>query len=379
ILSCSGVLLAQNTVYVTFDYNTPAVVADYGGNFANVANYKKGVSIPRNSWFNKFPSFINPVGECLTGWVIKGTSNVVDNFTTISGDVTLQAQWDEAKINEYFGNTTGLQISGSTVVGYNGSSADVVIPQYVVKNNQIKEVTTISARAFENNSTITSISIPNTITSIGSAAFLHCFNLNKVYITDIATWCNITFDDSYSNPLYHTNENYVVAAVDLYVNNEKVVDLVIPDGVTKIKKYAFMDSLIKSVTIPDSVEIIDEDAFDCYYLTIVNISPNSKLKQIKSRALNSQINDLYIPSQVIEIESQAFGNHDRSTVIIDSPVIANSLVDYESADRLLVYLTGSAKIYIKTGLDVSKSHYLTSHFTKQDASDKAGYDVYLKN
>ncbi len=92
--------------------------------------------------------------------------------------------------------------------------------------------------------------------SIGAGAFEKCEYLKNVYITDIASWCAIEFADYYSNPLFYAD--------NLYLNNELVTELVIPEGVTKIGSYAFCDyQKITRVKIPESVTSIGDDAFSC--------------------------------------------------------------------------------------------------------------------
>jgi hypothetical protein len=92
-------------------------------------------------------------------------------------------------------------------------------------------VTLIGDYAFRNCSSLTSLEIGDSVTTIGSSAFTSCNKLTSVYISDIEAWCNISFANDFSNPLYY--------AKDLYLNNILVTEVVISDTVTEIKDYAF--------------------------------------------------------------------------------------------------------------------------------------------
>ncbi len=106
---------------------------------------------------------------------------------------------------------------------------------------------------FEYERELLSIAIPSAVTEIGTDAFLGCKELDAVYITDLAAWCEIDFLSKFggfsrdSNPLSYANH--------LYVNGEKITDMVIPDGVEKIKEGAFAKMKgLTSVVIPKSVK-----------------------------------------------------------------------------------------------------------------------------
>ena len=142
-----------------------------------------------------------------------------------------------------------------------GAFYDSMFTQVTIGNG----VTSIGSYAFYDCDSLISVTIGNGVTSIDYNAFYDCASLTSVYITDIAAWCNISFDDYDSNPLSY--------AGNLYLNNELVTDLIIPDGATKIGSYAFYRyDLLTSITIPDSVTSIGRSAFcDCDSLTSVTI------------------------------------------------------------------------------------------------------------
>ena len=135
-----------------------------------------------------------------------------------------------------------------------------------------EQVQTIPNCAFYGCSGLTgTLTIPNSVTSIGSYAFSGCSGLESVHYTgDIAQWCNIEFASSSSNPLYYAH--------NLYINDELVTNLEIPESVTEIKNYAFdgCSGLTGSLTIPNSVTSIGNCAFyGCSGLTGTLTIPNS--------------------------------------------------------------------------------------------------------
>ena len=177
--------------------------------------------------------------------------------------------------NGYIIHTNGEE---KTLIGYTGSETELTLPSGITSINHYAfvntitsvvipdSVTSIGSSAFSDCNSLSSVTIGKSVTSIGSWAFSRCTSLTSVnYLGTIEQWCGITFDDYDANPLYN--------GAKLYLNGELVEDLVIPNTVTEIKNYAFYicDS-ITSVTIPDSVTSIGDDAFRyCDSLTSVTI------------------------------------------------------------------------------------------------------------
>ena len=169
--------------------------------------------------------------------------------------------------------------SSVTTIGYRAFRKCTGLTSVTIPNG----VTIIGSEAFSYCNNLTSINIPSSVTNIGMYAFLYC-NFSAVYITDLAAWCNIDFED---NPLSYTHH--------MYLNGIEVNELVIPYGVKIIKKNAFIYcNSFSSVSIPNSVTTIGYNVFKiCENLK--NVSIGSGIAKIEGWAFSgcSALEDIY--------------------------------------------------------------------------------------
>ena len=129
-------------------------------------------------------------------------------------------------------------------------------------------ITYLQSHAFDGCSSLESVTLTSTVAQIDSAAFIDCTALTRVNIPSIEYWLNVPLSDVL---FYLTDSNNQYLNVGLYINDELIEDLVIPDSVTAIgKKFCYNYDRLKSVTIPSSVTEIGEKAFlNCSNLTAV--------------------------------------------------------------------------------------------------------------
>ena len=213
-------------------------------------------------------------------------------------------------------NTFDFNLTTGTITKYNGTDTVVVIPS---KINGVT-VTTIGTDAFLGLN-ITSVTIPDSVTEIGSNAFAGCTNLTSV--TYGGDWRNLTIQSG--NPAVQDAVNAQLFDFEFTPDNTAVIvtnykckgtaaDVTIPScykgkPVTAINNAAFPNSAVTSVTIPDSVTSIPDAAFvNCSQLTNISI-PNS-VTYIGFSAFNSctSLKSITLPSSLSTIQSSAFYN-----------------------------------------------------------------------
>lgn len=153
-------------------------------------------------------------------------------------------------------------------------------------------VESIGTSAFDGCESIVSVTLGKSLISIGTYAFRNCDSIEKVnYIGTLESWCGISFANDTSNPVSFTKNLYIndtevseiaipntVTEIKNYAfySMENLSTATLPDTVTTIGKYAFADcGNLEKINIPDSITTINANAFEnCVKLESISLGKN---------------------------------------------------------------------------------------------------------
>ena len=181
--------------------------------------------------------------------------------------------------------------SGSYLVGYIGTETDLTLPPAspLGRNYAINKYAFCLTK-------LTSVEIPDSVTSIGERAFYGCIRLTSIVIPDSVT--------SIGDRAFHLCG--------------RLISVVIGESVKSIGEMAFEScSKLTSIVIPDSVTTIGERAFrGCYGLTSVVIG--KRVTSIGYAAFRgcSKLTSVVIPDSVTSIGEYAFENCSGLTSVV---------------------------------------------------------------
>lgn len=138
--------------------------------------------------------------------------------------------------------------------------------------------TSIEPNAFSSAYGIENIVIPGSISKFGSHAFWGCTTIKNIYYQGrMSDWCEITFDDEYSTPMFFGNNFYLLdsnGSVEFYGNKyTEITEITIDGNANSINSYSFLGwTNLEKVTIEEGVKRINAMAFyGCDKLTDIII------------------------------------------------------------------------------------------------------------
>lgn len=156
-------------------------------------------------------------------------------------------------------NTFDFNLTTGTITKYNGTDTVVVIPS---KINGVT-VETIGHAAFER-SAVTSVTIPDSVTSIHDSAFAYCSSLTNISIPNSVTAIgSFAFEGCTKLESITLPSSLLTISEFLFYDCSQLTTIHIPDSVSSIRQYAFYNcGKLKTIRIPVSVTSIGSYAFD---------------------------------------------------------------------------------------------------------------------
>lgn len=232
------------------------------------------------------------------------------------------SQTNEVSVTLKLYSSGGRYESATIISDYEG---DVVIPASVVYNDVTYTVTGIDNYAFDD-SNVSSVVIPNTVTSIGNSAFAYCKLLTNIQIpSSVKSFGSYVFTESgltnpvtcgkimlYCPPSYEGECHIPMGITELvggvFAGCTKITKIIIPYGVTRINSSTFSGcTALESVSIPSSLEYVSESAFSgCSSLKECILPPSVNGMSKRAFARCSSLSSFIIPASVTYIDDYTF-------------------------------------------------------------------------
>ena len=256
--------------------------------------------------------------------------------TLLCANVLLaQTFWvDSLQYQVIYTPTTSTQLVHTVMVyDANSSITTANIPATVSYDYNTYSVIRIGVSAFRDCSSLTSVTIPNSVTTIADNAFIYCSSLTSVTIPNSVTYIGSgAFEGCSSLTSITIPDSVTYIGMSAFEGCNSLTSVTIGNSVTSIGYWAFRNcSSLTSITIPNSVDTIGGGAFSgCSSLTSVTLSNNITSLSPESHYFYgdygffegcSSLTSIYIPNSVTSIGNDAF----RGCSSLTSITIPNSV------------------------------------------------------
>lgn len=289
-------------------------------------------------------------------WAFQGCTKL-DNIT-LSNNITLVGDYSFADCN----NLKNITIPDSVTKIDNGAFVNCTSLQDIILPDNLKTigessfgncalnsvsipntVESIGEYAFSENKSLYEITIPDSVTNIGRRAFYSCSALLSITIPESV---EILGEETFTNCSNLSTANVASKAVNGFTNCSSLRTVILQNTCKYISPSAFINCTgLTSVTIPGSVKTIDSYAFDgCTSLNSVDF--NSGLEYICERSFaNTNITSVELPNTLKSIGSQAFIDTKLESITIPESVKSIGYMSFNDWNEMpslnTVNITGS--------------------------------------
>ena len=274
---------------------------------------------------------------------------------------------------------------------YLGNDSNVVIPESIEVNGEVFDVAAISNAAFIYNTTLTNITIPNSITNIGSSAFNGCTTLASIDIPNSVTTIRASAFEG-CTALESVNIPYNLETIEerAFSGCTALTSIDFPSSVTTIGASAFEGcTALESVNLPANLETIEENTFSgCSALTSIDIPDNVTTIGASAFSRCTALTRLYIPESVSTIEA-AFTSCNNITEIYSnsttpakirtstfSGTVRTNATLYIPAGSLSAYKAASARLTWGKFSNIVEMDFTGIYDIEAEDSFQGAKDVY---
>lgn len=260
--------------------------------------------------FKAGEDFVTPnVSWCVGEDSVKWNPYVIPHETRVIAKYNVTDTTSATKIQSAFtSNIASMEIDGVVLDTPVSAYTFDTVGEHVVKYTLIDN-TTIGQYAFKNCYVLSSIAIPDSVTSFGVGAFTNCIKLSSVTIPDSITSIETeTFDGCTSLSSITIPDSVTSIGMNAINYCPSLSSITIPDSVTSIGYSAFgYCKSLSSITIPDSVTSIGGCAFsNCFKLSSITIGSGVTLIEFGEFQDCYSLSSVTIPDNVTSIGNGAF-------------------------------------------------------------------------
>lgn len=293
-------------------------------------------------------------------WGESGIDTVVLKSQKLDGHsiMVLVNEINKIKLEDWTKICQGQIVKSSNMY----TTYDGVLLCYTGKEKRVKlpkEITEIGNNAFYQNESLETVELPEGVTQIGSDAFTSCANLSAVnFPKSLKVIGDYAFNGCHKLKKIPLLENIKSYGRGAFMSTG-ITEIRLPSDLKYISEELFAYTALKSVVIPDSVEVIKAGAFHgCKALKKVSLG--KRVKTIENIAFaDTCLSDVLIPSNIVQINEYAFSNIDIAEKELKVTVMgATKKIDAFAfgADNAVITYKSSIKNY-KTALTYTEWNY----------------------